>query len=63
MDELILVAIVAVLLVWIAIIAYLIFKDRGNIEHVDMLQVFDSIKIFRPENEEDPDLKGFDDRF
>jgi hypothetical protein len=62
-DELILVAIAAVLLVWLAIIAYLIFKDRGNIEHVEMLQVFDSIKIFRPENEENPDLKGLDDRF
>jgi hypothetical protein len=62
-DELILVAIAAVLLVWIAIIAYFIYKDRGDIEHVDMLEVFDSIKIFRPDNEENPDLKGFDDRF
>jgi hypothetical protein len=62
-DELILVAIAAVLLVWIAIIAYFIYKDRGDIEHVDMLEVFDSIKIFRPDNEENSDLKGFDDRF
>jgi hypothetical protein len=62
-DDLILVAIVAGLLVLIAIIAYLIFKDRGNIEHVGMLEVFDSIKIFQPDNEENPDLKGFDDRF
>jgi hypothetical protein len=56
-EESILVAIFAVLLVWIAIIAYLIFKDRGVIEHVDMLRYLDSIRAFRPENEEKPDLE------
>jgi hypothetical protein len=61
--ELILVVIIAVLLVWIAIIAYLIFKDHGTIEHVEMLRMYDSFQIFRPENEENPDLKSFDDRF
>jgi hypothetical protein len=56
MDALILVAIIAVLLVvWIAIIAYLIYKDRGTIEHVDMLRSYDSLHIFRPEKEENPE--------
>jgi len=63
-EELILLALVAVLLVWIAIIAYLIFKDHGIIEHVDMLQYRDSIHSFRPDNEEKTDLKKrFDKRF
>jgi hypothetical protein len=60
-DELILVAIAAVLLVWIAIIVYLIYKDHGTIEHVEMLQIFDSNRVFP--DDENPDLKGFDDRF
>jgi hypothetical protein len=50
--ELILVVIIAVLLVWIAIIAYLIFKDRGVIEHVDMLQLRGPIHALRSKKEE-----------
>ncbi len=56
MVELILVAIIAVLLAWIAIIAYLIFKDRGVIEHADMLQLRGPIHALWSKKEENPEL-------
>jgi hypothetical protein len=49
-DELIIVAVIVGLLLWIAAVAYLIYKDHGVIEHIDGLFYKDYIPVIDSKN-------------
>jgi hypothetical protein len=64
MDEFIKVSLFAVLLLWIATVAYMIYKDHGIIEYIDGEPYQDLISIIPSKNGDKLNLgKRFKKRF
>ena len=64
MVELIIVSLFAVILLWIAAVAYMIYKDHGIIEYIDGMPYHNLFPAFQPEKMEKLNLrKRFNKRF
>lgn len=55
--ELLLVSLLAIVLLWISIVAYMIYKDHGIVEYIDGVPYKDLISINLPKNGEQLNLR------